>query len=126
MNFRNSTNYGLWINGHPQPKERPKFSNGRAYTPPATRAYEKLIAEEWAKIYPGVLLDEPMTIHVDVYSKTADRADVDNYLKIALDGLQGAAFVNDNKVRTVKATKSKVTDTADEGMRILIYLGVLF
>jgi Holliday junction resolvase RusA-like endonuclease len=121
----NLNKYGIFIPGHPQPKERPRFANGRAYTPAATRNYEKRIAAEWIKAYPGLILDGNLTIHVDVQSKSADRADVDNYLKIALDGLQGFAFLNDNKVVCVKASKSKVDTPELEGMSIGIFTFML-
>jgi Holliday junction resolvase RusA-like endonuclease len=121
----NLGNYGIWIPGKPQPKERPKFGNGRAYTPQATREYEKRIAQAWRDAYPGVILEGNLTIHVDAQSRSADRADVDNYLKIALDGLQGIAFVNDNKVQAVKGSKLKVDTPELEGMRIAIFTFVL-
>jgi Holliday junction resolvase RusA-like endonuclease len=121
----NLGNYGIWIPGKPQPKERPRFANGRAYTPQATRDYEKRIAQAWREAYPGVILEGNLTIHVDAQSRTADRADVDNYLKIALDGLQGIAFLNDNKVQTVKGSKLKVDTPELEGMRIAIFTFVL-
>ena len=122
----NSSSYGIWIPGHPQPKERPRFAKtGKTYTPQPTRDYEKLIARAWEDKYGDELIEGPLTVHVDVYSKTADRADVDNYLKIALDGLQGYAFANDNKIRAVKAAKQKVDTPEEEGMRIAIFTFVL-
>lgn len=121
-----SNNYGLWIPGHPQPKERPRFAKtGKAYTPQPTRDYEKVIARAWVAAYGDWKVLGNLTIHVDVYSKSADRADVDNYLKIALDGLQGYAFDNDNKVVCVKAYKQKVDTPEEEGMRIAIFDRVL-
>lgn len=71
--------------------------------------------------YPDTILEGELVIHVDTYSKTANRADVDNYLKIALDGLQGYAFKNDSKVMTIKATKIKVETPEEEGMRIAVF-----
>lgn len=119
-------NWGLWIPGKPVPKGRPRFYRGRALTPKATHDYEKRIAVAWSERYGfDFIEDEKITVHVDVYSKTAGRADVDNYLKIALDGLQGAAFQNDNKVVSAKVTKSKVATPEEEGMRIAVFTGVI-
>jgi Holliday junction resolvase RusA-like endonuclease len=118
--------WSLWIPGKPVPKGRPRFYNGRAITPKATHDYEKRIAEAWVEKYGyEILEDEVLTIHVDVYSKTAGRADVDNYLKIAMDGLQNFAYPNDNKITTAKVVKVKVINPDDEGMRIFISNRVL-
>jgi Holliday junction resolvase RusA-like endonuclease len=119
-------NWGIWIPGKPVPKGRPRFYNGRAITPKATHDYEHRIRLAWLAEYGMDLIeDDNIRVHVDVHSKTAGRADVDNYLKIALDGLQGAAFPNDNKVTVAKVTKMKVDTPEQEGMRIAIFVGVL-
>lgn len=79
----------------------------------------------WADRYGfDFIEDKEITVKVEAYSKTAGRADVDNYLKIALDGLQGAAFENDNKVTFAQIIKFKVDEPEREGMRILILTGV--
>ena len=80
----------------------------------------------WADRYGfDFIEDNDITIKVEAHSKTANRCDVDNYLKIALDGLQGAAYENDNKVTFAQVLKRKVDDVESEGMRILILTGVL-
>jgi len=121
MSSSNTAYYGFFVEGHPQPKERPRFANGHAYTPTATRDYEKRIAQLWETLYPDTMLTGELVIHVDAFSKTADRADIDNYLKIALDGLQGYAFKNDSKVISIKATKRRVETPEEEGMRIAVF-----
>jgi Holliday junction resolvase RusA-like endonuclease len=116
----------LWIPGKPVPKGRPRFYRGHALTPKATHDYEKRIAVAWSERYGfDFIEDEAITVHVEAHSKTAGRADVDNYLKIALDGLQGAAFQNDNKVTEAKVRKFKVDTPDREGMRILVLTGVV-
>jgi Holliday junction resolvase RusA-like endonuclease len=118
--------WALWIPGKPIPKGRPRFYNGHALTPKATHDYEKRIADAWLDKYGfEILEDEQLTIHVDVYSKTAGRADVDNYLKIAMDGLQNFAYPNDSKIVSAKVTKTKVATPDDEGMRIFLTNRVL-
>jgi Holliday junction resolvase RusA-like endonuclease len=116
----------IWIPGKPVPKGRPRFYKGHALTPKATHDYEKRIKLEWVKQYGFDLIeDAEITVHVEARSKTAGRCDVDNYLKIALDGLQGAAFPNDNKVVEAKVRKFKVDTPDKEGMRILVLTDVL-
>ena len=115
----------LWIPGKPVPKGRPRFYKGHALTPKATHDYEKRIKMAWADRYGfDFIEDHEITVKVEAHSKTAGRADVDNYLKIALDGLQGAAFENDNKVTFAQIIKFKVDEPEREGMRILILTGV--
>ena len=116
----------LWIPGKPVPKGRPRFYKGHALTPKATHDYEKRIQMAWVDKYGMEFIeDNDITIKVEAHSKTAGRCDVDNYLKIALDGLQGVAFENDNKVTFAQVLKNKVDDPEREGMRILILTGVL-
>ena len=79
----------------------------------------------WADRYGfDFIEDKEITIKVEAHSKTAGRCDVDNYLKIVLDGLQGAAFENDNKVTLAQVLKRKVDTPEQEGMRILVLTGI--
>ena len=95
-------------------------------TPKATHDYEKLIKLEWVQRHGfDFIEDTEIAVHVEARSKTAGRCDVDNYLKIALDGLQGVAFENDNKVVEAKVRKFKVDTPDKEGMRILIMTGMV-
>lgn len=101
----------------PKPKQRPRMSkrSRRAYTPQETKDYEDLIASHWD----GETFTTP--VHVDmrftkegitVTVETATdgsmslRADLDNYIKSLLDGLQkGGAFANDRQVVSLSAVK---------------------
>lgn len=116
--------YGLWISGKPVPKGRPRFSKfGGVYTPKTTSDYEKRIAQAWREKY-GDKQVEPLNlrIHVDVYLKRYTTSDVDNFLKIAMDGLQGVAFENDACIRVAKVVKVPVHGPGtDEGMRIALF-----
>lgn len=116
--------HGIWIPGKPVPKGRPRFArNGGVYTPKTTADYEKRIAQAWRDKYGDKMVDEDrLAIHVDVYLKKYSTTDVDNLLKIAMDGLQGVAFENDASIKVAKVVKVKVDgpDT-DEGMRIALF-----
>lgn len=113
--------YGITVDGKPVPKGRPRFAGGRVFTPKTTLDYEKLIAQAWFAKYGTTSVEGRITVHVDVYSTTADRSDVDNYLKSVLDGLQGAAFENDNKVTCAKVSKTKVLKGEAEFVRVAIF-----
>jgi crossover junction endodeoxyribonuclease RusA len=119
--------HGIWIPGKPVPKGRPRFArNGGVYTPKTTSDYEKRIAQAWHEKYGDKQIDSyGLTIHVDVYLKRYSTTDVDNLLKIAMDGLQGHAFENDSIIKAAKVVKVQVDGPGtDEGMRIaLLELG---
>ena len=102
---------------HPKPKQRPRMSkkSRRAYTPQATKDYEDAVASYWD----GDKFTTPVSVDV-TFSKTGMdvtvqdategslslRADIDNYIKALLDGLQkGGAFDNDRLVVEIKAVK---------------------
>lgn len=104
--------YSFIAEGKPQVKQRPRMTRrGRAYTPQATHDAEKAIAEQ----YDGPLFTKP--VHVEIrYSKDhqsiyiveldyqaikALRGDIDNYLKLTLDGLNGVAWADDGLVKSV-------------------------
>lgn len=114
--------YAVAIPGKPVPKGRPRFARGRTYTPQTTIDYERKIRDAWLEKYPALFIekDVKLVVHVEAYSKTAARADVDNYLKSALDGTQGTIFGDDAQVWSAKATKVKVDTPEQEFLRICV------
>jgi Holliday junction resolvase RusA-like endonuclease len=119
----------LFIPGEAVAKGRPRFTrargNVRSFTPAKTARYEQLIALAASDAMAGAVpADGPVTVSVVAHlaipkslskRKRADaiagllrpctRPDVDNYLKIALDGLNKVAWGDDSQV--VRATVSK-------------------
>jgi|LakMenEpi03Aug12_release.lakeMendotaPanAssembly.Ray.scaffolds.fasta_scaffold03005_20 Holliday junction resolvase RusA-like endonuclease len=106
------TEYSFIAEGKPQVKQRPRMTRrGRAYTPKATHDAERAIADQ----YSGPLFTTP--VHVEVcYAKDHQaifisemdyevikslRGDIDNYLKLTLDGLNGVAWEDDGLVKSV-------------------------
>lgn len=70
-------------------KQRPRVVRGRAFTPPETVEYERLIAA--SAINAGVAVgNRECRVTVDVWTSNRRRRDLDNILKIVLDGLQKA------------------------------------
>lgn len=102
----------------PQVKQRPRMTRrGKAYTPIKTHLAENVIGEGWTgpkfegPIYMEVVFDKHssvVTVGVlddDQYGTTPLRGDIDNYLKLVMDGLNGIAYEDDNQIRLVKAEK---------------------
>ena len=102
----------------PQVKQRPRMTRrGKAYTPMATHLAENVIREGWngpkyeGPVFMEVQFSKDGTIvtvgSLDelAYPKTPLRGDIDNYLKLVMDGLNGAAYLDDSQVRTIKVIK---------------------
>lgn len=104
----------LWIPMTPVPKERPRLNRktGVVYTPKRTLLAEGLVRQAWrdaefpkmtGPLYINVgVKAEGFQIYMDgapfYRSRGGLRGDIDNYLKVVMDGLQGAAFDNDNQI----------------------------
>ena len=112
--------YTFTIPGPPCAKQRPRFSNGHAYTPEKTIAYESLVK----MAYQGPRLEGQIRMEVHAYfqiPKSATKAqrnqmsirgicptkrpDADNILKICADSLNGIAYADDSQI--VEATVRK-------------------
>ena len=102
----------------PQVKQRPRMTRrGKAYTPIKTHLAENVIGEGWL----GPKFDGPVYMEVEFtkdssvvtvgmlddeqYPASPLRGDIDNYVKLVMDGLNGIAYEDDNQIRLVKATK---------------------
>lgn len=98
----------------PVAKGRPRFAKGRAYTPQKTRDFERLIKAMARIQYKGEPLDGPISatiVFLIKKPKTVKReypivkSDLDNYIKAALDSLNGIAFHDDCQVIEINASK---------------------
>jgi crossover junction endodeoxyribonuclease RusA len=95
------------IPGEPKAKERPRHGKGgRTFTPAATLNAEKGVAQLFVA---ACQLDEPLAcdvaIRMDFLLVRRGRRDVDNLQKLVMDALNGVAYVDDNQVVDVRATK---------------------
>lgn len=107
----------------PVAKGRPRFvkATGRAYTPPKTALGEWQIRQAWLGLLDSPLpLKGPLRVTVCAYVRmpqsvpkskraTAEpiaRPDLDQYVKSALDGLQGHAYFDDAQVVDLRARKA--------------------
>jgi crossover junction endodeoxyribonuclease RusA len=97
----------LSIPGEPLPKGRPRAKAGQQpFTPAKTRAAEKHAASWFHASYEGW---EPLTGRLSVratfYRRTMRHVDVDNLLKLVTDALNGVAFVDDEQIEDISATR---------------------
>lgn len=112
------------VYGRPKGKARPRFANGHAYTPKATRDYEKMIGACYLE-QDGRKFDGKISLEVKAVFKIPEswskkkkwetinegkrpecRPDIDNIVKVVMDGLNGIAYGDDAQVVEIKASKS--------------------
>ena len=104
-------------------KPRPRFSSktGRVYTPNKGHKYEKLVKESYGDnpCFEDQFISIKITFKFEVpksYSKKKQakalagnlrptKADIDNYIKSVLDGLNKVAFLDDRYICSIEATK---------------------
>ena len=117
------------VNGPAVPKQRPRISRGRAYTPKRTKDYEGRVLNEfrssYSGFYPAFGKDVPVRICISVIQEIprswpkkkraqaesgeivplSRNGDVDNIAKSILDALNGFAYEDDCQVTTLIITK---------------------
>lgn len=104
----------------PRAKQRPRttFQGGsyRTYTPHATRDAEADLRRQWI----GQPLDGPLSLGLAMYDEYIDltlercpppdnrkmmRGDLDNYIKLVCDALNGRAWQDDRQIVAMSARK---------------------
>lgn len=100
----------------PVPKGRPRMTRyGRVFTPKTTLEAEAIIAQAWdGPRYEGLVQVEcsftPQGTVVTVTPVEGEasklRGDLDNYVKLLMDGLNGVAWLDDKQVTVIGAVKS--------------------
>lgn len=112
------------VQGRPKGKSRPRFANGHAYTPKATRDYEKLIGAEY-QAQDGRKFSGSLSLKVEAVFKIPEswtkkkkweaidkgkrpeiRPDIDNIVKVVMDGLNGIAYDDDSQIVEISASKA--------------------
>lgn len=96
------------IDGEPISKARARFTRaGRSYTPGATLEGERRVRQAFEEAAPGHVPDGDTAFGVTAlfFHATMQRRDVDNMLKLILDGLNGTAWDDDSQVIEVSGRK---------------------
>lgn len=118
------------VEGKIKGKDRPRFFKGHAYTPKATKDYEKKVKDEYIK-HGGKLLETPVKVNIIAWHKIpkgttkkelieirqglklpTKKPDADNIAKIILDALNGIAFNDDTQVVKLTIVK-KFTESIE-------------
>tara|TARA_R110002020_G_scaffold132420_5_gene295720 strand:+ start:27160 stop:27525 length:366 start_codon:yes stop_codon:yes gene_type:complete len=109
--------FAFTVEGRPVPKGRPRMSRkGRVYTPEATKEAEQQYVDSVSdaptfegSVYVELTFSKESTDIVITSKedwKSPLRGDLDNYIKLALDGIQKAGIIaNDKQVVGVHAVK---------------------
>lgn len=127
----------FFVPGKVQGKARPRFSSksGTVYTPSRTKSYERQIAETY-KAQHGYCFDGAVMVLIEavfLIPKSWTRAkkaaamagklppgkpDIDNILKVVLDGLNGIAYGDDKQVVLAQCKKVYADTTRPAGLQV--------
>lgn len=114
------------VHGEPISKSRARFtkrgSKMVSYTPQKTMDGEKAIAAAFLTVTNKRSTDAEATyaVHAHFINGTRQRRDVDNMVKLILDGLNDVAWPDDNQVTEIAAKKSWATK-AEARTEVVIY-----
>lgn len=107
------------VRGEPQGKGRPRFGNGRTYTPQKTAEYEQRIKAEWAKQTKGYQFPQGTALSLEIKAylqppqsaskkkqaamlanriRPKKKPDFDNIAKIIGDALNKTAYYDDAQI----------------------------
>ena len=117
----------ITVPGEPVPQGRPKFTTKpfvRAYDPPESAAYKKLVARYAMQHKPGQLLDGPLEVKILIFKpilksfskkkvaqaealllRPITKPDADNYAKGPMDALKDIIWKDDGQVVDLVARK---------------------
>ena len=100
--------------GEPLAKERPRFNRktGSVYTPTATRNAEKAIGAAYLALEDAKKFETPVTVECVFYCFKQSKRDVDNMVKLVLDGLNGIAYSDDYVVWNISGRRVQVETEA--------------
>lgn len=111
--------------GEPVSKQRPRFTKtGRTYTPEATLSAEKKIGFSFRGVNPGWPAggrDGEFTVRATFYTFAKSHRDIDNMLKLVLDGLNKVAWKDDHQVVKIHAEKIPVASKQEARTVVLVY-----
>jgi len=109
--------YTMVVEQRPKVKARPRHSKGKVFTPKTTLEQEDIVASAWREqvgeavtgpVEVTLVYDPECTVvHVTSSPHNAKtlRGDLDNYIKLTLDALNGVAWEDDGQVVRINAVK---------------------
>lgn len=116
----------------PKGKERPRFGQGRIYTPPEQFEHEHQIRKAWIERYgiEPVATGCPVAVIVS-FSKPLPKSirqprpwilkpDIDNLAKSVLDALNGVAYADDQQIVKLQAVKQSQQLDTTAGISITV------
>lgn len=112
------------IDGEPQSKARARHTrSGQTYSPAANREAEEIVGWRFRQAARAVRPDAEHSFGVVAlfFSATQQRRDVDNMLKLVLDGLNKVAWVDDSQVSEISGRKEIVDDLAHARTEVAVY-----
>lgn len=118
----------ITLPGEPQPKQRPRWrlvkGHVTTYTPTETTEYQTYVSTEYMKQHGEMFTDAAVDLNVIFYmsigrslperekrairlglKRPLKRPDLDNLIKIIMDGLNGVAYDDDKQVVKIIAEK---------------------
>ena len=115
--------YTVIIERRPKVKARPRHTKGgKVFTPKSTLQEEDHIAQAW-KDQVGEKISGPievtiayspeatvLLVNTSPHDATTLRGDLDNYVKLTLDALNGVAWEDDRQVVRIRAVKVDKVD----------------
>lgn len=130
----------FFVPGKVQGKARPRFSSrsGTVYTPGRTKSYERQIAEAYEAQH-GPCFDGAVMVVIEAVfpipkswprAKKAEalagklppgKPDIDNILKVVLDGLNGIAYEDDKQVTMTQCKKFYTATNSLPGLRVYVH-----
>jgi Holliday junction resolvase RusA-like endonuclease len=118
----NSVVHAFTVLGLPQAWQRARVSaDGKHFTPPKTRRYERLVATvAGLQRPPAWRLDGTYRVEVHAYFPDARPRDVDNVAKAVLDGLNRVLWNDDRQV--VRIVSEKHVDRARPRIEVTVEL----
>ncbi len=110
------------VHGPPVPWMRAGSVGHARYTPPRQRAYQRLVrtvAMAALARCPGWRTDRRYAVEVQVTPPDRRRADLDNYIKSAIDSLNGLAWDDDSQIDGIIGIRLP-PDKKTTGLRIFL------
>ena len=90
------------VPGQPRPKQRPRTSKGRFYSPTG-KEEDRIKGHLWAQMRSGKVFEGDLEVFVYFWRKNKVRADLDNLLKTILDAANGIIWKDDRQIVTIHA-----------------------